>query len=256
MSADTITRDAKLYSIGVFEDRVVRDDPSRPMSLEEYEAYVDENGEFSSHLAAQSADDLGARLNLLGLMADMSEVSMIGKTTFKEFLLAGLRKIAGSHDPRGRVDTYEFDAPKHGTFAAYVQTRDTVTQGVHHRVTALIVTTGSYPKSLKMTVAERILEYSTSVINATPRVDSPRKYIDRRIVKLMREFYTPKKGASIQVMRENLGEITDVMKGNVEKLVVQGDQLDDMVARSTDLSKKSKSVYKKARKLNYSCTIL
>ena len=279
MSSKSKNREAKLYSIGVFEDSIPTksgiptqsgiptsrtnntSDPDRHMTLEEYENFVDENGEIPEYLDRQSADDLGTRLELLGLLADMSEVTLVGKTTFKEFLLAGLRKIASSYSPHNqnsnKVDTYEFDAPKFGSFSAYVQTMDYVTNNAHRRVIAVVVSGGDYPRSLSMTVADRILQHTITLRQKDGYSNNSRKFVDRKIAQLIKEFYTARNVNKVQKMRESINDTTEVMKGNVEKLEFQGDDLDDLVARSQDLSNRSKTFYRKARKLNAcSCTLL
>jgi Synaptobrevin len=253
----------KLYSIGVFEDRILHESSSNansnsnsiPMSLEEYEEFVDENGEFGSHIAAQKSDDLGTRLKLLGLLTDTSEVSYISKSMFKEFLLAGLRKIASAHQAHGLVNTYEFEAPRFGTFTAYAVAQDLLDRGSHRRIIAIIVTSGTYPRSLRMTVGERILNFTTKKLESnTPDI---RTVVEGEIGKLIKGFYTPKNADKVHGIRADVAVTAEVMRGNVETLSLQGEQFDDLVDRSQDLSVKSKTFYHKAKKLNgVSCIIL
>jgi synaptobrevin len=266
MSAKTNEKQEKLYSIAIFLEDIIPTESiqniqtDQPMSLEDYESYVDENGEYNQ--SQRDQDDLGNRLRLLGFLTDTSAVSFIGKNMFKEFLLAGLRQIAGAHQPRGlhrRVDTYEFDSPKGDlTYAVYVSTRDMIDRVMHHRLIVMVATSDGYPKRLKMAVSDKLLDYIAPILSTSKGAYTRQiaERLDRKIMAVIKEYYLPQNVDNIGSMRSGLDDTKEVMRDNVEKLLARGDQIDDLVERSADLSTKSKTFYKTSKRLNQNCCII
>lgn len=60
----------------------------------------------------------------------------------------------------------------------------------------------------------------------------------------------------LSALQSDLDELRDIMVRNIETVIERGEKLDELVARSGDLSAKSKKFYKASKKLNGCCTIL
>lgn len=57
-------------------------------------------------------------------------------------------------------------------------------------------------------------------------------------------------------VQSELDELKEIMVQNIETVLKRGEQLDDLVAKSADLSTKSKQFYKASKKVNSCCTII
>ena len=51
-------------------------------------------------------------------------------------------------------------------------------------------------------------------------------------------------------------EVKNIMIDNIEKIILRGDKLDDLVEKTSKLTTTSKMFYKKARELNRCCNLL
>ena len=245
-----INREPNLRSIAVFEDHVVHDSESTSTTLEDYVAHVNTNGEYPSYISLQKSDELGERLKVIGLRADMNNSGMLGKASFKEFLLFGLRYITGAHDVHNQIDTYEFDTPKYGTYSAYIESRDIVSSTEHKRLFVVVISNGGYPRILQKTVAESMMN------NIFMNLNQSQKLVDKHIDMLLKKFYTVKNAARLGGFK---GEIENDKPNNqnIKKLVIRIEDVDTMVKKSKDLSDKSKDTYQRGRRHNIiTCSIL
>lgn len=252
------TSEAKLYSIAIFSEGITpaesnhRNDNSdnhAPMSLEEYEQYVDEDGRFNNVEFENS-------MELLGHVVDTVDLSFFNKKIFREFMLAGIRHIAEYHKPNSSVNTYEFDAPNGEVYTTFVTTRNVVDSDRNcHRILVVVVTSSTYPKRLKLTLSDQLIRSCTDYIgsqNAFP--DSV--MIDRELKECLERYADITNVDNVASMRAKMNDTKEVMKDNIEKILARGDQIDELVEKSADLSNMSRSFYIQSKKLNRRCCII
>jgi hypothetical protein len=261
--------EAKINSIAIFLEDIIPDQDMNtknnnvytPINLNEYEDYVEQNGEFNKSI--RESDNLGERLELVGYIANTTNMKVWNKNIYKEFMLATVRHIASIHEPhaKGRsIDTYEFDSSNEEFFLVYVGTRDTIDikNNCHHRIIITIATSESYPRRSKLNISNDLFYgvYSTlikrnGIINNADKIN-----INNKIKELMTEYHDPKKVDQIAEIRSTLNETKENLSENIEKVIANSEQIDDLVQKSSDLSSTSKLFYKKTKKLNKSCCVI
>jgi len=67
------------------------------------------------------------------------------------------------------------------------------------------------------------------------------------------EFQDPKQSDKLTKIQASLEEVKGVMANNIENLLARGEKLDDLMAKSEDLSGASVQFYKQAKKANSCC---
>lgn len=66
-------------------------------------------------------------------------------------------------------------------------------------------------------------------------------------------FQEPEKVDKIYAINKSLDETKEIMLKNIEKVLARGENIDELVKKSHDLSKSSKKFYKTAKKMNRCC---
>jgi synaptobrevin family protein YKT6 len=74
--------------------------------------------------------------------------------------------------------------------------------------------------------------------------------------KFIKEYQESKDYDKISKVKAELDEVKEIMTRNIETVIGRGEQLDELVKKSEDLSAKSKSFYKASKKVNGCCTIV
>ena len=74
--------------------------------------------------------------------------------------------------------------------------------------------------------------------------------------KALVEYQDPRKVDKIMRIQQDLEETKDVLHETIDKVLARGEKLDDLVAKSDDLTSQSKLFYKQAKKTNSCCTIM
>jgi len=73
---------------------------------------------------------------------------------------------------------------------------------------------------------------------------------------LLAKFQNPNQADAMTKIQNDLDETKIILHSTIEALLDRGEKLDDLVAKSDDLSAQSKMFYKTARKTNQCCVIL
>lgn len=72
----------------------------------------------------------------------------------------------------------------------------------------------------------------------------------------IQEYQDPSKADKISAIQKELDETTAVLSKTIENVLERGEKLDDLVAKSSDLSTQSKVFYKQAKKTNSCCIVM
>jgi synaptobrevin homolog YKT6 len=70
------------------------------------------------------------------------------------------------------------------------------------------------------------------------------------------EYQDPSKADKISAIQKELDETTAVLSKTIDNVLERGEKLDDLVAKSRDLSTQSKVFYKQAKKTNSCCIVM
>ena len=137
----------------------------------------------------------------------------------------------------------------------------------HYAISGPIVcfvgTDRSYPKKLAFVYLEEVRRMfwehvakenpgqdQAKIIAATDRPYAFIKF-DRDLRNLRRDFSDPNSRKNMQRLQENLNEIQNIMRKNIDDLMQRGTALDDIKTQSAKLHEDSKSLAWGAKKLNY-----
>jgi synaptobrevin family protein YKT6 len=121
----------------------------------------------------------------------------------------------------------------------------------------VIISDGDYPTRVAQTFLSKLLDefatqYPSSTWNNLTAQIVQFVVIDEYIVK----WQNPKEADALTRLQSDLDETKVVLHNTLEQLLRRGEQLDDLVARSEDLSMQSKAFYTTAKKTNRCCIIL
>jgi len=134
-------------------------------------------------------------------------------------------------------------------------------QVVHvHRTSAglaaVVITDEEYPSRVAFHLASQLItttqnKYANDAWKQLSENGAKLSELDEAIV----QYQDPKKVDSISRVQGELDETMDIMRKNIDKVLDRGVALDDLMARSDDLSSNSKLFYNTARSHNRCCTI-
>ncbi|KAM7194984.1 Longin-like domain containing protein [Naviculisporaceae sp. PSN 640] len=121
-----------------------------------------------------------------------------------------------------------------------------------------VIITKEYPTIAAHSVLSKLMdqflaEKPLATINAAKANDSipfpPLK-------DFIRDYQDPNKASSIAKIQQELDETKIVLHKAIDSVLQRGEKLDDLVAKSSDLSAQSKMFYKSAKKQNSCCILM
>ena len=126
-----------------------------------------------------------------------------------------------------------------------------------------VATDKSYPKKLAFVYLEEVRRMFWEHVSREYPGQDPSKIIagtdrpyafikfDRDLRNLRRDFADPNSRKNMQRLQENLNEIQNIMRKNIDDLMQRGTALDEIKSQSQKLHEDSKSLAWGAKKLNY-----
>ena len=121
---------------------------------------------------------------------------------------------------------------------------------------SVVLTDAEYPARVAMSLCRELL---TGFVRANgdtwkaAREDNSMEYPP--LEEALKEYQTPEKVDKIMRIHTTLGETKDVLVQTIDQVLARGEKLDDLVAKSGDLSDSSKLFYKQAKKTNSCCIV-
>merc|ERR1719220_2988176 len=123
----------------------------------------------------------------------------------------------------------------------------------------------SYPKNLafaflddihKLFQEELIREFGTGSVDYRSHIDTIEKpyyfiKFDRQITKKKAEYRDPKSSKALSRLNESLGEVTNIMRQNIEEVINRGENLDDVGKKANNLRYASQEFAKTTRMLSF-----
>jgi len=174
---------------------------------------------------------------------DLSSFSRFTRSNYGEFMTLFSKTVAERTRPGQRQDVEEQDY----TFHAYGRTEG---------VAGIIISDRDYPalvahQLLSKIVDEFLAKYPrTAFVNSNPTLDFPE--LKEYIVK----YQDPQQADSILKIQRELDETKIVLHKTIESVLQRGEKIDDLVAKSDNLSSQSKAFYTQAKKQNSCCIIM
>lgn len=121
----------------------------------------------------------------------------------------------------------------------------------------VVVSDHEYPSRVAHTLLNKVLDDFASKIPAhtwSCLVESTCQYQGLEVY--LAKYQVPTEADAMTKIQADLDETKIILHNTIEAVLERGEKLDDLVAKSEDLSTQSKTFYKTARKTNQCCTIL
>ena len=181
---------------------------------------------------------------ILSSAFSLSFISIFQRGTLKEFLNFHSRLII----ERVSQDTYAQVQLEKGICYA-IRTSD--------KIGATIICDDEYPKRVAIEFLLKIID-NYKIFLKEKKIDL-NMYITDTDIKFdyikneIEGWQDPLNKDSIRKLQDELNDVMDIMKKNIEELLKREENLDSLIKKSKDLSESSKNFYKYARKTNRCC---
>ncbi|KAJ6215480.1 hypothetical protein RDWZM_009980 [Blomia tropicalis] len=122
------------------------------------------------------------------------------------------------------------------------------------RLAGVVVSDQEYPNRVAHTLISRILdEFSDSVPQAQWSTINEFQAPYTKLDMYLNKFQNPKEADAMTKIQNDLDETKIILHNTISGILERGEKLDNLVAKSEDLSVQSKVFYKTARKTNQCC---
>ncbi|CAF1139658.1 unnamed protein product [Adineta ricciae] len=121
---------------------------------------------------------------------------------------------------------------------------------------SVIVSDGEYPQRVAHTLLSKVMDDFTSV--NPPSTWAGMAEQSGKMASLgetLRKYQNPQEADPLMRLQKDLDDTKDILKNTLVNVLERGEKIDDLVARSNDLSFEAKAFYKTARKTNRCCTL-
>jgi len=125
------------------------------------------------------------------------------------------------------------------------------------RLSGVIISDHEYPHRVAHTLINKVLdEFSDSVPKHvwSNAIENSANFNGLDIY--LSKYQNPKEADAMTKIQTDLDETKIILHNTITSLLQRGEKLDDLVAKSDDLSSQSKVFYKTARKTNQCCHLL
>jgi synaptobrevin family protein YKT6 len=176
----------------------------------------------------------------------LDEFSFFQRGTIREHLQFGCRTICQRTRPQQRLRVDMKDNP----YIVHTFVRNDGLGGA-------VITDAEYPER----AAQAFLKKSTDDVDRSTRGNWNRVVADQEqtpgfLAADITAFQDPAGVDKLTRIQRELDQTTQIMRQNIDEVLKRGETLDDLMAKSDDLSATSVQFYKKAKDQNACCTIL
>lgn len=127
----------------------------------------------------------------------------------------------------------------------------------HDSLSGVLIADQEYPQRVAFSLLSRVLdEFSEACPRQQWPTAVPKQFpaTDKKLGEYLARYQDPKQADAISRLENDLDETKVILHDTIEKMLERGEKLDDLVAKSDDLSAQSKLFYKSARKTNQCCS--
>ncbi|KAH6948522.1 hypothetical protein HPB50_024959 [Hyalomma asiaticum] len=173
---------------------------------------------------------------ILKCASEVSSFSFFQRSSVVEFLKFSSQIIVSRSSAATRSSVRERE------YMCHVYVRSDCLAGV-------VVSDHEYPSRVLDDFASKIPAHTwSSLVESTCQYQGLEAYLAK--------YQVPTEADAMTKIQADLDETKIILHNTIEAVLERGEKLDDLVAKSEDLSMQSKTFYKTARKTNQCCTIL
>lgn len=120
---------------------------------------------------------------------------------------------------------------------------------------SVIVSDGEYPQRVAHTLLSKVMDdFTNSYPPATWSGMAEQTAKMASLSETLKKYQNPQEADALMRLQKDLDDTKDILKNTLVNVLERGEKIDDLVARSNDLSFEAKAFYKTARKTNRCCT--
>ncbi|KAK1763514.1 Longin-like domain-containing protein [Phialemonium atrogriseum] len=176
---------------------------------------------------------------------ELSEFSRWTRNEYASFMTMFSKTIAERTKPGQRNNVEEQDY----VFHCYART-----EGI-----AAVIISKDYPSLTAHTILSKVLDEFLSQDRRT--ADAKRNPKDNSVTfaelrQYLDKYQDPAQASSITAIQQQLDETKIILHKTIDSVLQRGEKIDDLVAKSSDLSNQSKAFYQTAKKQNSCCLVM
>nr|XP_054766336.1 synaptobrevin homolog YKT6-like [Lytechinus pictus] len=183
------------------------------------------------------------KVTILKSASDLSSFGYFQKSSVQEFMNFTSKIVVERTQQKMRASVKEQD------YIFHVMCKESNLSGV-------IISDGDYPPRVSFTLLNKILdEFASAVSPSTWETVKENSANYQGLESYLSKYQNPSEADPMMKIQKDLDDTKVIMHDTIESMLTRGEKLDDLVAKSDDLSAQSKTFYKAARKTNSCCVI-
>lgn len=120
---------------------------------------------------------------------------------------------------------------------------------------SVIVSDSEYPQRVAHTLLVKVMDdFTNSYGPATWSSMQEQGAKMTALGEFLKKYQSPQEADPLMRLQKDLDDTKDILKNTLVNVLERGEKIDDLVARSNDLSFEAKAFYKTAQKTNRCCT--
>jgi len=121
---------------------------------------------------------------------------------------------------------------------------------------SVIISNSEYPMRVAHTLLSKIMDdFTNAYPPATWSMMPEESGKMASLAEYLKKYQNPSEADPLMRLQKDLDVTKDVLKNTIVNVLERGEKIDDLVARSNDLSFEAKAFYKTAKKTNRCCTL-
>jgi len=175
---------------------------------------------------------------------DLSSFGFFQRNSVNEFMKFTSKMVVERSDVASRVSVKEQE------YMCHVYIRG-------DRLSACLISDHEYPHRVAHTLITKVLDDFAEQIQPSDWATATDNSVAfMGLDKTISRYQDPKQADAMSKLQADIDETKIILHSTITALLTRGEKLDDLVAKSEDLSAQSKVFYKTARKTNQCCHLL
>ncbi|CAG9583217.1 unnamed protein product [Danaus chrysippus] len=172
---------------------------------------------------------------------DLQSFSFFQRTSVQEFMSFVSKTMVERTQPASRQSV------KEGEYMVQVYVRADNLAGI-------LISDHEYPNRVAHTLITKLLDEFSAKVPADTWATANETTVDFPVLpQYLAKYQNPREADALTKIQNDLDETKIILHDTIKAVLERGEKLDDLVAKSDDLSMHSKAFYKTARKTNSCC---
>mmetsp|Transcript_7325 Transcript_7325/g.13694 ORF Transcript_7325/g.13694 Transcript_7325/m.13694 type:complete len:223 (+) Transcript_7325:55-723(+) len=197
----------------------------------------------TKNIVKETAEDKEVRALMICQVNDMSSFSYFTRSKAREFIFFGCRQTCERTPLAERLSV----GSGYKDYIAHSMVR-------YDGLAGVVVTDEEYPKDMAYQLLYLVIrDVDTKLQGKWRKVSKESKVSPPFMETYLKEYQDPQKMDKKGQIQEKIGALRYQLKGNLHELLRRGEDLDDIVGNTEDLSETAKAFYAQSKKHNQCC---